>query len=53
MSRFAELVSEGTIKDLEPIPNLTFTKEELKYLFNEGCIYEYNNQFIAVIPEKF
>lgn len=53
LTRFADLVSEGTIKDLQPIPNLTFTYEELKYLCNNGYIYESNNKFYAVVPESF
>lgn len=53
MTKFAELVSEGEIKDLEPIPNNVFTYEELEYLYTNGIIYESNNQFIAVIPSSF
>lgn len=53
LSRFAELVSEGTIEDLKPIPNKTFTFEELEYLYNEGYIYENNDVFYANVPASF
>lgn len=53
LTRFADLVSEGTIKDFQPIPNLTFTYEELEYLCNNGYIYESNNKFYAVVPKSF
>lgn len=53
LARFAELVSEGTIEDLKPIPNKTFTFEELEYLYNEGYIYEDKDVFIASVPKSF
>ena len=53
LARFAELVSEGAITDLKPIPNKTFTFEELEYLYNEGRIYEDNDVFIASVPKSF
>lgn len=55
VSRFAEMVAEGIIKDMKPIPNLSFSFEELEYLCNNGYMYvdRFNNQFIAVVPESF
>ncbi len=53
LSRFADMVSEGEIKDLEPIPNKMFTYEELEYLWRNGYIYESNNVFYASVPDAF
>lgn len=53
LSRFAEMVSEGEIEDLKPIPNKVFTFEELEYLYNEGFIYVDNNTFYASVPDAF
>ena len=53
LTKFANLVSEGTIKDYQPIPNLTFTYEELEYLCNNGYIYESGNKFYALVPNSF
>ena len=40
-------------RDLEPIPNKTFTYEELEYLWRNGYIYESNNVFYASVPDAF
>ena len=55
LSRFAEMVAEGSVKKDEPLPNKSFTEEELEYLYNNGYIYvdASKNQFIAIVPDSF
>lgn len=48
LKRFAGYVSSGEIKEMQPIPNNIFTKEELEYLWNNGRIADINNQFVAM-----
>lgn len=45
------MIDTGEIQDFKPIPNLTFTFEELEYLYNNCYIYESQNKFIAMIPD--
>lgn len=52
MVKFADACADGTIEDMRPIPNRMFSFEELEYLYNQGCIYEDGNRFIASIPSS-
>ena len=49
IKRFEEMIAEGTIKDMEPIPTV-FDLYELKYLYNAGYIFELDGKFVACAP---
>ena len=51
VEKFERMIASGEIKDFQPIPNLTFSLEELQYLYRQGYIYESDNKFIATIPD--
>lgn len=51
LEKFVRMIDTGEIQDFKPIPNLTFTFEELEYLYNNCYIYESQNKFIAMIPD--
>ena len=49
LDKFRELVENGTITGMEPLPNLLFTFRELNDLYNAGLIIEMDGQFVAIV----
>ena len=53
LDKFRELVENGTITDMEPLPNLLFTFRELNALYNAGLIIEGKKNVEQVGEEAF